>query len=1192
MSFGRRLASIVLFSVCSVGLMRAQGGATGAINGTVQDASGGVIAGAKVNIVSEGTSESVRQLTTDSSGHFTVPLLPVGTYSIELSAPGFATTKFPHITVNITETTRMSAVLKPSTVQEVVEVQSEVTPVDTTNATTGESLSNTTITTLPLATRNFQQLLTLSAGASSDLNNASQLGRGQVYIHVNGGREDNNNYLIDGISVADFAFGELTYTPLPNPDSIEEFKVSTSLYDATQGRNGGGNINATLKSGTASFHGSAWEYFRNTVLDANDFFLNRAGDARPVIKQNIFGGDFGGPVGPKAKLGYFYVNYQGTRQRSGDSPGTFINTSIPVLPTARDQTTLLNTFFNCAGCPGAKVPSIDPVALALLNAKGNQFGGGGGGWLLPTVPGTPGFTNGVLNYGPLILTDPGIFRDDQFTANWDREFRGGKDRLAERFFWADSATFQPFGADSFGIQTGGAPTPNNLNFPLNIPLHNRVGSVAETHLFGPTLVNEFRFGINIISDKLSNQAPITGAQLGINLPTANGDPNMYRLTFGSWAFGPYPTQLQSALGDSFAWIDTVSWTHGAHQFRFGGEIDRTTLRRNLPIADNGLLFFAGPTGFGTDFQSFLAGAPYFGEAGGGVGNHDYRIPAYAWFAQDDYRVTKTLTLNLGFRNEFVGAPYDDLCHTGNTNPALAGPGAQPFVYPSCVNKYNFSGLHGTLNQAGLDNEFATVLEPRVGFAYDVGGHHTISVRGGYGIYSVREDLGAVDNLAISAPFFPFGVNFLPGAGSLANLFQPTATFPGIPPLGVLSPNFVPKPATFTGFVTGPAPFCPAKGFTNVDQCTPTYSGTVNSLIGLAVPFHWVAGTTQQWNLTVQDDLGKNWFVELGYVGSKGTHLRSTYDPDEATVATPQHPVILPGAACGGGAGQCVVVDTTAENASARSPFYALAPSAYEAFAPNSDSHYNALEATLAHHFGNGLYWQTAYTFAKSIDDVSTATVAFDTRFNDQNNPRDSRGLSDFDRRQRFVSSWVYELPFFSRANGLTGAALGGWEVSGVVILQSGLPFTPIDSAGGSAYALSSPNLATPTFAGGFSCTNAPTSGGIESRLGHWANPSAYVPDAVIPLSTGQPGDATVYGNAPRNCIIGPPQKNVDFTLGKTFNLGERQSLRFRTDFFNLFNHPSFANPSATDIESPSSFSQITSVVGTPRLIQFSLKYLF
>ncbi|HSZ02262.1 MAG TPA: carboxypeptidase-like regulatory domain-containing protein, partial [Terriglobales bacterium] len=331
----RHSVAVGVFIACFSGLVLAQGGATGAITGTVQDTLGAVLSGAKVDIVSEATGQAERHLSTDSSGNFNATLLPVGSYTVQVSAAGFATTKFAGISVNITETTRITARLKVTSVTEVVEVQSQVAQVDTTDATTGQSLGSTTITNLPLATRNFQQLLTLSAGASSDLNNASQLGRGQVYIHVNGGREDNNNYLIEGISVADYSFGELTYTPLPNPDAIQEFKVSTSLYDATQGRNGGGNINATLKSGTASFHGDAWEYFRNTVLDANDFFLSRAGLPRPVIQQNIFGGDFGGPIGPKAKLGYFYVNYQGTRQRSGASPGTYINTSIPVIPQDR-----------------------------------------------------------------------------------------------------------------------------------------------------------------------------------------------------------------------------------------------------------------------------------------------------------------------------------------------------------------------------------------------------------------------------------------------------------------------------------------------------------------------------------------------------------------------------------------------------------------------------------------------------------------------------------------------------------------------------------------------------------------------------------------------------------------------------------------------------------------------------------------
>jgi hypothetical protein len=1190
----RRVIASSLFMVLT-GMMFAQGGATGAIAGVVQDASGAVVANAKVSVRSEATGEVLRQLTSDVSGLFTATLLPVGNYSVVVTAAGFPETKFPGVVVRITETTRMTAVMKVSTVKEVVEVQSQVEQVNTTDATTGQSLGAETITDLPLATRNFQQLLTLSAGASSDLNGAAQLGRGQVYMHVNGGREDNNNYLIDGITVADYAFGELTYTPLPSPDAIQEFKVSTSLYDATQGRNGGGNINATLKSGTNRFHGDLWEYFRNTALDANDYFLGKV-----VVKQNIFGGDVGGPVGPGARLGYFYFNLQGTRQRSGDSPGTFINTSIPYVSLADRQ----SSSALAADC-GVST-AIDPVAFNLLTFKSNQFGAGAGGYLFPLPTNAPASTPCGSSV-PFLVTDPGKFTDNQFTLNWDREFRGGKDRLSERFFWSNSDTFEPFGADSYGIQTGGQPGVNNLNFPLDIPLHSRFGSITETHIFNNSLINDFRFGVNIISDKLNNIPPVTNVQAGINLPTATGvggqagDPNIYRFQFDTFAFGAYPTQLQSALSNNYTWVDTLSWTHGPHQLRLGGEADRVAMRRSLPIADNGLIFFiSGATAFGTDFQSFLSGAPFLGEGGGGLGNHDYRIPGYAWFAQDDYRASKTLTLNIGFRNEFLGAPYDTLCHTGNTDPTLAITTGQPYVYPKCISKFGLSGITGTLNPAGLNNEYATVWEPRIGFAYDFLGRHTTSIRGGYGIYSVREDLGAVDNLAIVPPTYPFLVGFLPGAGSLANLFASSAAFPnGIPALGATpTQTYVPTAAILQSVNASPSTPCSlGNGSPGVGTaCSPNFSGNVNGLIQLAVPLHWVVGTTQQWNFTIQHELGRDWFVELGYVGTKGSRLRSTYDPDQATLATVQHPVVVPGQGCTNLQAQgfsCTVTDTTTENASTRAPYIGIGPGDFEDFAPNSDSHYNALQATLAHRFSKGLYFQSAYTWSKSIDDVSTASVAFLTRVNDQNDARASRGLSDFDRRQRFVTSAVYQLPFFSSSSGAAKTALGGWQASGVLVLQSGAPFTVYDPAGGTAYALASTPSSTATFAPGFGCGTAPSHGSPEQRLGNWVNPAAYMQDPLAPtLSNGSPSDATVYGNTPRNCIIGPPQKNVDFTLDKTFKLGERQTLRFRTDFFNLFNHPSFAIPALAAVSPAGGSAPISSTIGTPRLIQFSLKYGF
>ena len=1197
MSMKGKLAVLLLLSLSFGSLAFGQGGATGAISGVVQDASGAVIGNATVTVTNEATGAVLRQTKTETSGFFTATLLPVGTYTVEVSAAGFPVTKFPGVVVRITETTRITATLKLSAVKEVVEVQAQAETVNTTDATTGESISSTTLNTLPLATRNFQQLLDLSAGASSNLNNAAALGRGDVRIDVNGGREDNNNYLIEGVSASDYSFGELTYTPVPNPDSIQEFKVGTSLYDATQGRNGGGNINAILKSGTSSFHGDAWEYFRNSVLNADDFFLGPFD-----LKQNIFGGDFGGPVGPKAKLGYFYVNYQGTRQRSGDSLGTYIsNAEVPVLPTARDQTTLLNTFFCGVACNGATAAAIDPVALALLQAPGTQFGPGiGGGWLIPSVAGTPGYTLNpstgqyVINTGTVTLSVPGRYTDNQFTANWDRDFNHGKDRLSERFFWSDSETYEPFGADNLQVQTGYPALASNLNFPLDIPLRGRFGSIAETHSFSNALINEFRFGVNVISDSLQN-VPVPNAspsELGID--NGSGAPDMYRFQFSSGLqIGPFPNQLQSALSDSLVWLDTVSWTKGHHSLRFGVEIDRTSIRRNLPVLDNGLLYFEPGSVTGLDYwQNFLLGAETFGEGGGGAANHDYHIPAYAGFAQDDWRITPTLTLNLGLRMEWVGAAYDNLCHLGNTIPNNANLTGDAFVYPSCVSKFGIAGFTGTLNSAALNNEYARVPEPRIGFAYDVGGKHSTVIRAGYGIYSVREDIGAVDNLSFTAPIYPVLVTGNapysgPGTG-MAGIFA------GAPPLGQVSAAFLPAPAIFQGFPGG-----------DTNQA-PIFSGGAASafnFINLSVPLHWVVPTTQQWNFTVQRQLAGNWVLELGYVGTKGTRLRSTFDPDQPALAGPGGPGQLAPITltCGNAANPCLTAPTgtqytiktnTYANSAARAPFLGIDPAAFEAFYPNSDSNYNGLQATVSHHFSKGLYFQSAYTYSKSIDDVSTASVAFLTRVNDQNSAAASRGLSDFDHRQRFVTSFNYSLPFLANRRDAMGYVLGGWEVNSVIVAQSGSPITIADGNGGVDYNLASYPVATADFAPGFGCGNALNSGGLAAKVANWVNPKAYVPDGPVPNS---PDGSTDFGDSPRNCIIGPKQVNVDFTLGKAFKFGERQSLHFRTEFFNLFNHPSFQNPQFTgtaNVADGPQIGEITQTNGTPRLVQFSLKYMF
>jgi len=1197
---------LVLLSLTLPLNLQAQGGATGAISGTVQDASGAVIPSANVQLVSADTGEQTRTETTNSSGLFTFNLLPAGAYTVQVVASGFAQTSLRDVAVRVTETTRLKVVLKAKAIVEKVEVMADVAPVQTADATTGESLGGQTIRELPLATRNFQQLLALSPGASSSLNSAAQLGRGDVRINVNGGREDNNNYQIEGIGANDPTnIGELAYTPLPSPDSIQEFRVSTSLYDATQGRNGGGNINAVLKGGTSTVHFDVFEYFRNTVLNANDFFLKRneillgEPQRRPDIKQNIFGGSVGGPIGPKGQLGFFFFNYQGTRQRSGDSPGTIISTVIPYVPlSARDGTaqSLSQAFFGNTTTP------IDPVSVALLNFKSNQFGPTANGYVFP-MPNVPaGTAPGTLV--PFVVSKAGKFTDNQFTANWDREFRGGKDHLSERFFYSNVETDEPFGGDSFTLQTGGVAQENNLNFPMNIPVRDRFGSITETHIFSSAFVNEFRFGASVIGWKFLTVPVVTNSSLGITRPTDNATSDIYRIQFigSGFQFGPHPTHPLTNLSDTLSYLDTLSYVRGSHSLRLGGEIIHTDIRKNIPVSDNGFLFFA-PFGGLSDFQNFLQGNLAGSLTDSGLSTHDYSVPAFALFAQDDYRVTKSLTLNLGFRTEFLGTAYDKFCRIANIDPSLSNPSGpnytgQPFVYPKCVARYNLPGITGTLGRGATRNNYATVWAPRIGFAYDLFGHQTTAIRGGYGIYSIREDVGGVDNLTLQPPFVPGAAPV--GPVNLSNFLNGL-----IPPVGVLDKSFTPQASFFRGFTsdftctgTG-APHSPTPDSTQF----PCFSGNIPFFFSPLLPIHFVAPTMQQWNLTIQHSLGKNWAIEAGYVGTKGTHLREVSNVDQARVASPTSPVIIPGANCDGTlvgpSEQCSIVQNTFANINARAPFPGIGPFNTENFASDSNSHYHGVHAMVTHRFSGSLYVQSSYTFSKAIDDTSSSQVAFLSRFNDQTNPRDTRGQSDFDRRHRFVTTYTYTLPTFASSGAFTRHALGNWELSGVFTWQSGLPFSVFDSSGGGAFGNAPPVLATPTFASGAACANGLTSGSVESRLNGFINRQAFQNDAPVdannPLGVADP-TATGFGNVGRNCFRGPRQINFDFSISKVFRFTERQNLKFTTEFFNLTNTPSFANPSVTDINSVSptspNFGPISSVVGTPRLIQFALRYSY
>ncbi len=1202
-----------------------QGGATGAISGEVVDSSGATVADAEVQITDSRTEALARKISAGSDGSFAVTLLPPGTYYVVVNKPGFSQARADNIEVRVTETTRVTIPIKPGEVSERVEINAQVTTVETTNATTGESIGTATIRELPLATQNYQQLLSLSSGTNSELNASAQLGRGNVRIVVNGQREDNNNYLIEGISSTDYNVAQSTNVPLPNPDVIQEFKIQTSLYDASQGRNGGGNVNAVLRSGSKGLHGDIYEYFRNDVLNANEFFLNAAGAPRPPVKQNIFGASLGGPVGTE-KFGFFFVNYQGTRQRSALSPGTQINNpALPILPADRSAANLAAVFStpataptaaNPGGCPAVPI-AIDPVIQSLLNFKSNQFGGDANGFLIPSIAGTPGVTvdpdtcSVNVNSAPFIVSRPGKYTDDQFTTNWDREFRSGQDKISARFFFSNADSFLPFGAGGLQASLGGtlasSISATDLNFPYDLPVTGRFFSVAETHLFSPMLVNDFRFGYVRINYSLLNIAPVTAADLGIDRPTNDNTNSIYKFTqFGSSGFqlGPTPPADQFQTQNNYNFLDTVSWVRGAHIFRFGGEYTRVNLDKLFPQVFNGQLFFFNSPGSPstatspsigglTDFQNVLQGAPGASFGGGGVFDHKYRTNDFAVFAQDDWKIRPDLTLNLGLRVEELGAFTDQACHIGNLDLDLAANNQYPFIYGGCVKKINLPGLEPTGKDSTYKNNFATGWGPRIGLAYDVFGHHTTTVRAGYGIYYVREDVGTADQLSFQGPFLP--IAFGPGqAGCLGSFFSATP-LPGcpnpngnaLPAAGTLDPNFVPCLGAFQGFPGGDTTVFPNYA------CSGTGPGVIPSqfLFGLVVPRKFVAPSTQQWNLTVQRSLGHEWIVELGYVGTHAVHLRETRTIG-AQLATAANPITITAQ----DGTPYTITESTFGNGPARSanPGVNLY-NGMQIFANDAYSHYHSFQATLARRWGAG-YFQAAYTFSKSTDATSTGNTALNTAFNDQSSLDGSRGLSDFDRPHRFVISYRYELPFFRDAEGWRRAALSGWALSGITIFQSGTPFSVLDNSAGFAYIGGlQAGVAGAQLVDGGSIPAGYARGDIHTLVDNgYLNPDNFTfapPADPVGCAADPNACVTAFGNLGRNIYRGPFQQNWDFSLIKNFRIAERQELRFTTDFFNIWNHANFANPSSTEISNPA-FGRIFSTVGTPRLIQFSLRYAF
>jgi hypothetical protein len=472
---------------------------------------------------------------------------------------------------------------------------------------------------------------------------------------------------------------------------------------------------------------------------------------------------------------------------------------------------------------------------------------------------------------------------------------------------------------------------------------------------------------------------------------------------------------------------------------------------------------------------------------------------------------------------------------------------------------------------------------------------------------VREDVGTADQLSFQAPFLPIVFGALPG-GCLSVFFSNSPNFPNnclppnttsnpnaLPTAGTLNPSFIPCQAVFTGF--------PGQDPTQAGQfgCAAGSPGSIPtpSLFTLAVPRRFVTPSTQQWNLTLQRDLGKNWILEVGYVGTHTIHLRETRTDLPAKLVSPANPITITDSS--GHTYQ--ITENTIANGPMRSPIPAInGYGGFQIFDNSAYAHYHALQATVSRRWSHG-YFQAAYTWSKSTDVNSSGNTALNTAYNDESNLRDGYGPSDFDRTHRFVVSYRYDLPFQTSGTGWKKVAFGNWAISGITVIQSGTPFSVIDSSAGSVFL--GPGYTTTltgNLASGGSISKGYTGGGIGNELANgYLNPAnftrapyLYFPSGVCTDPSGNTC-VTLYGNLGRNTFRGPYQQNWDFSLLKNFALTERFNLRFATDFFNIWNHANFANPAINDVETigpGGPFGKIFSTVGTPRLIQFSVRLAF
>jgi len=1131
----------------------------GSIVGTVKDSSGASIPDAKITVTE--TEKGITFVTSsDASGEYVASPLNVGRYKVTVEKQGFKTAVAGPIELDVQQRAVVNVTLQVGEMVIRVEVNTAAPLLETETSELGQVVNNRQVVNLPLNGRNFAQLALLTAGTTPSEPGARD--EGGYGFSANGGRSLQNNFLLDGVdnnsNLTDL-LNETNYVIQPSVDAIQEFKVQTNAYSAEFGRGNGAIVNATIKSGANDVHGDFYEFLRNDKLDGKNFF----DQTRPEYRQNQFGVTIGGPVKFPGYDGhnrtFFFGDYEGLRVRQGQTVTSTVPTDAQKAGNFSDLIDYTTPAVDHLGNPSLDCNGRPTYAGEIFNTRLSQDSGSS----FTGVCGVPfqyDATGKPLNIIPASAMDPLALRlaalypepnapngngfnfvsnpilnqnRNNFDIRVDHKF-SEKDTSFYRFSYEDQPSNIPPAFPNSLADGGGFFSGVEDNAYRSLAL-------SETHMFSPRVVNEFRAGYNRIHSQrfqFNYNKDVSGQLQFPGVPFVPMNGGLPQLTFSDVSTLGSPTFLPSLeIQNTFTYSDNLTLIRGKHSLKFGTEVRFEEFTIFQPASPRGNLGFGGgfvsnpdsDTGVQAGFAQFLLGIPDGGSITN-LHNVDYLRPVYAFYGQDDIKLTPKLTLNLGLRYELFLTVKEKFNNQGTYDLSkqilLVPQGQKEQLTPTIA---ALVPLSATASR-GLINPDLNNFAPRIGFAYSV--TPRLVIRSGFGIFYGGEENGPYSNPSqgFNPPFFVTQVFSTPCG--LADANPASVNNCTIPGLSVLSQGF------------------PASSLT--DPNTPQLFTLDPKLV---TPY------TDQWHLSTQYQLPSETLFEVTYAGSKGTKLYAFLNGNQAA------PSAVPGA-----------------DFASRRPIPAI-NAAISLFNSTANSEYNSLQVRAEKRFSTGLSFLAAYTWSHSLDEASNANLGA------QNNdgyrwtahPEWEHGNSDFDIRNRFVLSYLYELPFGhgkrfgASASGAAERMISGWQIGGITSLSTGGWFT-VTGSGNSAGAQSDGQQRPDQIS---------NPNGKPCIPGTFFNTCAFVDP---PLGS--------FGSTGRNTLRGPGLQIWDFSVFKNFRLTENKRFEFRSEFFNIFNHPNlqFAKSGPQNSINTTTFGTpqfgFLTAARPPRQIQFALKFLY